>query len=111
MSVNAKVLIPAKVAENSVTSQYTAVSVRAIIDKFTATNYSASTVTLTVHLISAASVVGDGNVIVKEKAIQPSETYTFPEIVGHILQAGDSISTSASAATSVNIRCSGREIS
>jgi len=45
MTVTVKVLIPAKTAENSQTTQYTASNVTTIIDKFTATNYSASTFT------------------------------------------------------------------
>ena len=43
MTVTVKVLVPAKTAENAQTTQYTASGVTAIIDKFTATNYSAST--------------------------------------------------------------------
>ena len=38
MTVTVKVLIPAKTAENSQTTQYTAVNCKTIIDKFTATN-------------------------------------------------------------------------
>ena len=43
MTVTIKVLIPAKQAENSQTTQYTAVNCKAIIDKFTITNTSAAT--------------------------------------------------------------------
>ena len=46
MTVTVKVLIPAKVAEASQTTQYTATGVTTIIDKFTATNYSASAATI-----------------------------------------------------------------
>jgi hypothetical protein len=46
MTVTVKVLIPAKTAENSQTTQYTATNVTTIIDKFTATNYSATAATL-----------------------------------------------------------------
>ncbi len=42
MTVTVTVLIPAKTAENTQTTQYTAAGVTTIIDKFTATNYSAS---------------------------------------------------------------------
>ena len=38
MAVYVKVLIPAKIAENSQYTQYTATGVTTIIDKFTATN-------------------------------------------------------------------------
>lgn len=111
MSTTIKVLIPAKQAENAQTTQYTATNVKTIIDKFTATNTSAGAVTLSVNLVTVAGAAGDSNLIVKTKSLAAGETYTFPEIVGHTLEAGGFISTVASAATSITIRCSGREIS
>ena len=111
MTVSVKVLIPAKIAENAQTTQYTATGVSAIIDKFTATNYSGSAATLSVNLVTSADTAGNQNLIVKTKTLQAGETYTFPEIVGSALAAGGFISTLASAATSINIRASGREIS
>jgi hypothetical protein len=111
MAVNVRVLIPAKIAENTQTTQYTASGVTTIIDKFTATNYSATAATLSVNLVTALDGAGNQNLIVKTKSLQPSETYTFPEIVGAALAPGGFISTLASAASSINIRSSGREIS
>jgi len=110
VTVYAKVLIPAKTAENTQTTQYTATGVTTIIDKFTATNYSASTATISVNLVTLADTAGNQNLIVKTKSLQPSETYTFPEIVGQILATGGFISTIAGTATAINIRASGREI-
>ena len=109
--VTVKVLIPAKIAEATQTTQYTATSVTTIIDKFTATNYSAAAATLSVNLVTAAGSAGDANLITKTKTLQPAEVYTFPEIVGQVLSPGAFISTVAGTATSVNIRCSGREVS
>lgn len=111
MTVTVKPLIAAKIAENSQTTQYTATGVTAIIDKFTATNYSGSAATLSVNLVTSADTAGNQNLIVKTKTLQPAETYTFPEIVGQVLAASGFISTIASAATSINIRASGREVS
>lgn len=111
MAVNIKVFIPAKIAENTQTTQYTATGVSAILDKFTATNYSGAAASLSVNLVTSADVAGNQNLIVKTKTLQPSETYTFPEIVGAALAPGGFISTLASAASSINIRCSGREVS
>jgi len=110
MTVTAKVLIPAKIAEASQTTQYTATNVTTIIDKFTATNYSAGAVTISVNLVTSGDIVGNQNLVTKTKSLQPGETYTFPEIVGQILAPSGFISTIASAATSVNIRASGREV-
>jgi len=110
MSVTAKTLIPAKQAESTQTTQYTTPgSTRTIIDKFTGTNTSALPVTLAVHLVTSAGAAGDENKIVT-KSIAAGDTYTFPEIVGHVLDAGGFISTLAGAATSITIRASGREV-
>jgi len=111
MAVNVRVLIPAKIAENVQTTQYTAVNVSAIIDKFTATNYSASAATLSVNLVTQFDSSGNQNLIIKAKTLLPSETYTFPELVGHVLQPGGFISTIAGTASAINIRSSGREVS
>ena len=111
MAVNLKVLIPAKIAEASQTTQYTATNVSAIIDKFTATNYDTSARTISVNLVTGFDNAGNQNLIVKAKTLLPSETYTFPELVGHILAPGGYISTLASAASAINIRASGREVS
>ena len=111
MAVNVKVLIPAKIAENTQVTQYTATNVSAIIDKFTATNYSASAATISINLVTQFDSSGNQNLIIKAKTLLPSETYTFPELVGHVLQPGGFISTIASAASSINIRSSGREVS
>lgn len=110
MTVTVKVLIPAKTAENSQTTQYTAAGVTTIIDKFTATNYSATAATISVNLVTSADTSGNQNLIVKTKTLAPSETYTFPEIVGAALAPGGFISTIAGTATAINIRASGREV-
>jgi hypothetical protein len=110
MTVTVRVLIPAKTAENSQTTQYTATGVTTIIDKFTATNYSGSAATISVNLVTAADTAGNQNLIVKTKALQPSETYTFPEIVGAALAPSGFISTIAGTGSAINIRSNGREI-
>ena len=110
MTVSIKVLIPAKTAENSQTTQYTAAGVNAIIDKFTATNYSASAATISVNLVNPSGSAGNDNLIVKTKTLQASETYTFPELVGHVLPPSGFISTIAGTASAINIRASGREV-
>ena len=111
MAVNVKVLIPAKIAENTQVTQYIAQNVSAIIDKFTATNYSAAAATLSVNLVTQFDSSGNQNLIIKSKTLLPSETYTFPELVGHVLQPGGFISTIAGTASAINIRSSGREVS
>jgi hypothetical protein len=110
MTVIVSVLIPAKIAEATQQTQYTSNGVRTIIDKFTATNYSGSAATISVNIVTTAGTAGNENLITKTKSLQPSEVYTFPEIVGQVLNAGDFISTIAGTATAINIRASGRQI-
>jgi hypothetical protein len=110
MAVTVKVLVPAKVVEDSQTTQYTAANVTTIIDKFTATNYTTTAAAISVNLVTTAGSAGNSNLITRTKMLQPSEVYTFPELVGQVLNPGDFISTLAGTASSINMRVSGREV-
>ena len=110
MTVSVKVLVPAKIVEGTQTTQYTANGLTTIIDKFTATNYSASAATISVNLVTTSGTAGNLNLITKTKTLQPAEVYTFPELVGQVLNSGDFISTIAGTATAINMRVSGREV-
>ena len=109
MAVVVKALIPAKDAENAQTTQYTATGVKAIIDKFTGRNHTAGAVTLAVNLVTSAGAAAATNLVVS-KSLAAGETYTFPELVGQVLDEGGFISTIAGAGASIAIRASGREI-
>jgi hypothetical protein len=110
MAVTVKNIIPAKQAENTQTTQYTATGCRTIIDKFTVTNTSASNVAFSVNLVASGGSAGVSNLVLSAKNIVPGETYLCPELVGQVLEPGGFISTLAGAATSLTIRASGREI-
>ena len=110
MTVSVKVLVPAKTVENVQTTQYTATGVTAIIDKFTATNFSGTAATISVNLVTVSGSAGNSNLITKTKTLQASEVYTFPELVGQVLGIGDFISTIAGTASAINMRVSGREV-
>ncbi len=110
MTVTVKNIIPAKEAESVQTTQYTATNCRCIIDKFTATNVSTGNESLSVNLVVNGDASSNANLIVDTRVIAPGETYTFPELVGQVLDNGSFISTIASAAASLTIRASGREI-
>lgn len=110
MSVIVKNIIPRKQAETSQTGQYTAVNCKTIIDKFTVTNTSGSNVNFSVNLVAASGTAGSDNLVLKTRAVAPNETYTCPELVGQVLEAGGFISTLAGSAASLTISASGREI-
>jgi len=110
VTVTVTVLVPAQTANTSQSTVYTATGVTAIIDKFTATNYSAAAATISVNLVTAGGTAGNNDLIVKTKTLQAGETYTFPELVGHVLNPGGLISTLAGTASAINIRVSGRVV-
>lgn len=103
-------IIPSKHAESSQVTQYTAANATTIIDKFTATNTSSAVATISINLVISGGSAGASNLILDSKKILPGKSYTCPEIVGHVLNENGFISTIASAATSITIRASGREI-
>lgn len=110
MAVTPLNIIPRKQAEAAQTAQYTAVGCKTVIDKFTVTNTSAANVAFSVNLVASGGAAGANNLVLKTRSIAPNETYTCPELVGQILEAGGFISTLAGAATSLTISASGREI-
>lgn len=110
MTVTVKSIIPAKYAEAAQTTQYTATSKRTIIDKFTVTNTSAAAAVLSINLVPATGTADASNTILDSKTIVPGETYLCPEIVGHMLNPGDFLSTLSDTATALVIAASGREI-
>jgi hypothetical protein len=110
MTVTSKPIITAKYAANAETTEYTAgTGVRTIVDKFTAYNSDTSARTLTVKLVPSGVAAGASHVIVA-KTIEAGGTYPFPEVVGHVLEAGGAISVLGSVASKLVIRSSGREV-
>ena len=110
MSVVTKPLITAKYASNSETTEYTAgTGTRTLIDKFTGYNSSGAGVVLSVKLVPSGGSAGASNLII-HKTIPAGETYTFPEVVGHVLEPGGFISVLSGSASAVVIRASGREV-
>lgn len=110
MTTTVKNLIPGKQAENAQTTQYTATNCKTIINKFTATNTTATPVTFSVNLVAISGTASVSNLIISVKSIAPGECYKCPELIGQSLEAGGFISTLAGAASSLTISASGIEI-
>lgn len=108
MAVTIQNIIPAKQAENAQTAQYTSDGAKTLIDKFTATNTSASNVDLSVNLVPNGGSASASNLVMQTRTLAPGETYTCPELVGQVLEDGGFISTLASTASAITIRASGR---
>lgn len=112
MATTPAVLIEAKFAENSQTTQYLSDLVQTAIDKFTATNVTGLAATIQINLVPPAGAAGTGNIIAFTKTIPPGKSYSFPiEITGHMLEVGGFISTIAGTANAIVIRASGRKFS
>lgn len=110
MTVTVKNIIPRKQAEAAQTGQYTAEGCTTIIDKFTVTNTSATNAAFSVNLVAQSGTAGNDNLVLKSRSIAPGETYTCPELVGQVLEAGGFISTLAGTASVLTISATGREI-
>ncbi len=110
MTVTVKNLVnPVNVAA-AATAQYTAVNLTAIIDKCTIVNYGTSAATISIYLPASGSSAASNNLVLQNKTLQPAETYTCPEVVGHVVPSGGSIVTVASVALAIALRVSGREV-
>lgn len=109
MTVTSKPLVTANYAAAADTTEYTATGVRTIIDKCTAYNSDVGAQTLTVNLVPSGGAVAATNIVVL-KSLAAGETYTFPEIVGHVLESGGFISMKGSVANKIVRRVSGREV-
>lgn len=109
MPVTPSAIIEPIVAANAQTTQYTSTGATTIIDKFTVRNLSGVAATISIYLVQSGTAASTTNLVISRN-IQAGETYTCPEVVGHVLEAGDFISTLASAAASIAMRASGRVI-
>ena len=110
MAIIIKNIVQPKQLEAAQTDQYIAQNCKTRIDKFTLTNTSGSNVVVSVNLIPSPASASAANAILFARTIAPSECYTCPELVSHILEPNAKISTLASAASSITINVSGVEI-
>lgn len=110
MSVTAKPLVTSGYAAATETTIYTSTGVRTILDKFTVYNSDTAPITYTVKLVPSSGTAGASHVIVS-KVVAVGETYTLPEVIGHVLEPGGFISEIASTGSKLVRRVSGREVS
>lgn len=102
-------ILPPKTVENVQTTQYNSTSVKTVITKCTARNYSGSAATLAINIVDPSGTASSSNLVVL-KTIQPGETYMFPEVVGQVLTVGAFISTLAGTASAIMLRISGYQV-
>jgi len=110
MAISPKCLIEPTLLTASNASYYAVTKGITIIDKMTVTNVSANFTNITVYLVPSGATPSGTHRIAMAITINPSETYEFSKVEGHILNTGDSIQAFASAASSLSFRVSGREV-
>ena len=111
MQVTPKAIIASQQLTDANATYYTATNVRTIIDRMTLCNTTAGAVTVTLDLVDSGGAAGATERVLSARSIAAGETYTCPEVAGHYLDPGDTIQGLASAAASITIRASGREVS
>ena len=109
MTSTVTVLVPSVQLTAAQTDLFTAGTVTKI-DKFTATNTSGASATLTVHLVNSGDGANATNTIVSQQSIAPNATYEGIELEGHALDAGDILTVQASVSGALTVRAAGREI-
>ena len=112
MTTTPKVLIAQQNIPNSTTTAYTspANGKGTWVDQFDVCNYSAGAVTVRVWVVPSGGSAVDSSIRIIDKSIASKASVSLDEVVGSFMNPGDSISWSASAATSINGGASGREI-
>src|SRR5688572_2695663 len=110
MAVTPKVFSESVVVAATATTYVPAELGRKTIDKCTAYNSDTVPRTLTVHLLPSGGTAAPSTIIMV-KTLQASETYTCPEVVGHVIEPNGFLQALASTASVINIRISGRIVS
>ena len=87
---------------------YTSTNVTTLIDKCTLCNTTGGAVTVTLYLVPSGGAVSAPYTIISGRSIAAGETYLCPDVVGHILESGDTLRGSG---LDVTLRASGRQVS
>lgn len=92
MTVGQKNIVPGVVLGATLTTLHTApASTRERICNATLTNDTVSVILCTVHIVTSGGTAGSLNKKISAYPLAPNETYTCPELIGRVLEPGDSI--------------------
>lgn len=109
-TTNLQLFSPAQLTTSAATYYTVGSNLRSIIKKLSFCNTSAGAVTVTLYLIKSGGSAGDTNTLTSAHTLAAGETWSCPDVEGHVLHAADFIQAKASAATSVTVHGSGVEI-
>lgn len=92
MTISQKNIVPGVALTAVVASYHTSPALtRARICNATLTNTTAGAVACTVHIVPTAGAPNAANQKINARPIGPGETYPCPELIGRVLEPGDSI--------------------
>lgn len=80
---------------------------RTLVDRITSFGLAAVPGDVTIKYVSAGAAAAAGHTLAK-KTFGQNESFAWPELTGHTLEAGDFISVLGSVASGTNLRISGR---
>ena len=109
MTTTIKALVESKYLEAAETTQYVSQDCKTTMDKATITNVTASNAVVSISVVASGSAAGIANRVTYLKSIAPKVTYSVAELIPHVLESGDFVSTLAGTASALVFRMSGRQ--
>lgn len=92
MSTSAKRLVPGSILGAAAATYYTAgANTKAVIKSGSVVNTTAGAISVTVYLVTGAGAPTAAAALISDRPVAAGETYTCPELVNHVLNAGDTI--------------------
>ena len=112
MAILLKELINAQITDSTGDINYTVgTQVRCKIIAASICNTEAATsYTVNVYKVPSGSSAGVSNKIINTRTLQAKETYPCPELIGQILEVGDTLDADASTTLKLNFIVSGIEL-
>jgi hypothetical protein len=108
MTTRITVLVNSTLLPTTMSLAYTAINRRVQLSKVTFTSQGGSPA-VTVHIVPSGGSIANSNRITFNKVLGVAEAWTAPELVGQVLEAGDSLWWQTSIASAITGRVSGVE--
>ena len=110
MSNTLKQLSSGQLAATAATLYTCPTGMKARILAATATNDTTTAVTYTLYIVPSGDSAGVANLVCNAQPLNDSESNTVNEIIGHVLEPGDTLQGLASTADQVTLTVSGVEV-
>lgn len=109
MSIILKKFVASQLLSGAAANLYQAgANEKALIGQATVCNTGTTAYNITVHLVASGGTVANANMIIDAKQVATGVTTELTEIIGHVLEGGESIHAFADTADQLSLRVSGR---